>query len=278
MDYVELKVKVEPTNQQVNEVLIAQLAELGFESFVENDIGFSAFIKVSDYSKEIEIIIKELIIPEDSKVSFQSERIADQNWNILWESNFEPIIVGNSCLIKASFHKDTPKFDYEIVIDPKMAFGTGHHQTTHLMIDAILSENFLGKEVLDMGCGTGILAILAEMRGAKKITAIDIDEWAFHSTIENVHLNNCNKIESFLGDVSLIKDKKFDIVIANINLNILLSDMSFYYNSLVPNGSLILSGILKSDIPAISEKANFLGLTHKHTSTRDEWVMMSFLK
>ncbi|MHC1704243.1 MAG: 50S ribosomal protein L11 methyltransferase [Tenuifilaceae bacterium] len=278
MDYIELKIKVEPSNQEVNEILIAQLAEIGFESFTEEENGFGAFIKAIDFNETISKSIKELIIPEGSKVTFLSEKIPDQNWNVLWESNFEPIIVDNRCLVRASFHQNTPKLDYEIIIDPKMAFGTGHHQTTHLMIDAIIKEDFSDKTVLDMGCGTGVLAILAEMKGAKKVTAIDIDEWAYRSTDENIILNNCKKIDPYLGDVSLIKEKKFDIVLANINLNILISDMKFYYNSLLPSGTLIVSGILKKDIPAIIQKSTELGLSHLDTITRDEWVMISFRK
>lgn len=278
MDYIELKVQVEPSNQLANEVLIAQLAEIGFESFTENTTGLSAFIKISEYSDAISAKIQELILPENTRVTFQTEKIDDQNWNAIWESNFDPIIVNDRCIVRASFHKNTPELEYEIIIDPKMAFGTGHHQTTHLMIEAVLNEDFSGKKVLDMGCGTGVLAILAEMRGAKAITAIDIDEWAFQSTVENVELNHCENIDAFLGDVNLIKNKKFDIILANINLNILISDMGFYYNSLLSEGKIIFSGILKSDIPTIEQKAKKLGLSHIATSTRDEWVMISFQK
>ncbi len=278
MDYIELKVQVKPSDSQVNEVLIAQLAEAGFESFTEDDNGLNAYIKAVDYSDEIKEKLKDLIIPEGTQVSYQINKIKDQNWNAQWESNFEPIIVDNRCLVRASFHKDAPKLDYEIIIDPKMAFGTGHHQTTYLMIEAILNDDFTGKIVLDMGCGTGVLAILAEMKDAKAITAIDIDEWAYRNTIENIKINGCKRIEPLCGDVRLIAGKKFDVILANINRNILLSDITHYTESMIKNGKLILSGILKVDIEIITQNAISSGLTHLSTSTRDEWVTMSFIK
>jgi len=278
MDYIELKVQVKPSDQQVNEVLIAQLAEVGFESFTEDDNGLNAYIKAVDYSDEIKEKLKEFIIPEGTQISYQINKIKDQNWNAQWESNFEPIIVDNRCLVRASFHKDSPKLDYEIIIDPKMAFGTGHHQTTYLMIEAILNDDFKDKVVLDMGCGTGVLAILAEMKDAKAITAIDIDEWAYRNTIENIKINGCKRIKPLCGDVRLIAGKKFDVILANINRNILLSDITHYTESMIKNGKLILSGILKVDIEIITQNAISSGLTHLSTSTRDEWVTMSFIK
>ena len=278
MDYIELKVQVKPSDQQVNEVLIAQLAEVGFESFTEDDNGLNAYIKAVDYSDEIKEKLKEFIIPEGTQISYQVNKIRDQNWNAQWESNFEPIIVDNRCLVRASFHKDSPKLDYEIIIDPKMAFGTGHHQTTYLMIEAILNDDFKDKVVLDMGCGTGVLAILAEMKDAKAITAIDIDEWAYRNTIENIKINGCKRIKPLCGDVRLIAGKKFDVILANINRNILLSDITHYTESMIKNGKLILSGILKVDIEIITQNAISSGLTHLSTSTRDEWVTMSFIK
>lgn len=278
MDYIELKIKVEPSNQESNEIIIAQLADLGFESFTESDSGLSAFIKASDYSLDTEAKLKGINLIEGTHISYQTERIADQNWNAQWESNFEPIIVDNRCLVKASFHKCMPNIEYEIIIDPKMSFGTGHHQTTHLMIETMLYSDLSSKAVLDMGCGTGVLAILAEMKGAKSVTAIDIDDWAYQNTIENIKVNNCKRIEPFCGNVKLIEDKKFDIILANINLNILLSDMKYYVKSLLPNGKLILSGILKGDIDIIKQKTNVCGLNHLSTATRDEWVRISFQK
>ncbi len=278
MDYIELKIELEPANQETNEIIIAQLAELGFESFTDYENGFNAYIKITDFSDEVAAKINELFVPDGTQISHQTERIKDQNWNAQWESSFEPINVDNRCLVRASFHKNIPKLEYDIIIDPKMAFGTGHHQTTYLMIEQILNADLKDKVVLDMGCGTGVLAILAEMKGAKSITAIDIDEWAYQNTIENIQVNECSRIVPHCGDVRLIEGMEFDVILANINRNILLSDMKHYNDSLSLDGILIISGILKIDIDAIMNNAVDLGLKHQSTSTRDEWVTMSFLK
>lgn len=278
MDYIELRLEVNPSNQEVNEIIIAQLAEIGFESFTEHENGLNAYIKAPEFNTEIIDKIKELFLPDGTSLTHQIKRIKGENWNAKWESDFEPIIVDNRCLIKASFHTIASKYEYEIIIDPKMSFGTGHHQTTHLMIEAILNDEFTNKTVLDMGCGTGVLAILAEMRGAKAVTAIDIDDWAYQNSLENIQVNGCKNIEALCGNVKLINGKTFDIILANINLNILLSDVKHYVRSLMPNGKLILSGILKSDIETIKQNANENKLAHISTTTRDEWVTMSFQK
>jgi len=278
MDYIEVKIQTLPPSKEINEILIAQLADMGFESFAEDDFGVNAYIKAPDFSDDIISRFDELFLPEDTKISYKVEKIKAQNWNAKWESDFEPIIVDDRCLVRASFHSGIPELEYDIIIDPKMAFGTGHHQTTHLMIEAILNADLTNKIVLDMGCGTGVLAILAEMKGAKKITAIDIDEWAYRNTLENIEINGCQKIEALCGDVKLIEGLGFDIILANINLNILLSDIKNYTESLLKGGLLIISGILKHDINAIKLNAADSGLTHISTSTRDEWVTMSFEK
>lgn len=278
MDYIELKIEVKPSNQEANEIIIAQLAEFGFESFTENDKGLYAYIKSPDYTSALDDKLKDILLPEGTSIAYQINRIKGENWNAKWESDFEPIFVNNRCLVKASFHKNLPEFEYEIIIDPKMSFGTGHHQTTHLMIEAILNEDFTNKTVLDMGCGTGVLAILAEKRGAKSVLAIDIDDWAYQNSLENIQVNGCNKIKAVCGDVNVIQGKSFEIILANINRNILLSDIKHYVKSLSSNGKLIISGILKSDIEVIQQNTNENGLSHLTTSTRDEWVTMSFQK
>ncbi len=278
MDYIELKIEIEPYSQDASEIVVAQLAEMGFESFSDNEPGLCAYIKAPDYSIEKESFLKELFLPEGVKIKYHIERIKGENWNAKWESDFEPIVVNGRCLVRASFHRGMPDIDYEIIIDPKMSFGTGHHQTTHLMIEAILNDDFTNKSVLDMGCGTAVLAILAEMRGAKAVTAIDNDEWAYNNSLENLEVNRCKRIETICGDARQIEGKSYDIILANINLNILLSDIPQYVKSLNPKGKLILSGILKSNIDAIQRKASEFGLSHLKTATRDEWVMISFLK
>ena len=278
MDYIEARIKVLPASKETNEILIAQLADIGFESFTEDDDGLNAYIKKSEHSDEIIDKLDALFLPHETKIIYQINKIEDQNWNAKWESSFDPIFVADKCVIRASFHKDMPKYDYDIIIDPKMAFGTGHHQTTHLMIEAILNNDFTNKIVLDMGCGTGVLAFLAEMKGAKTITAVDIDEWSYNNTIENSQINGCKRIEPLCGDVRLIEGMTFDIILANINRNILLSDMKHYNQALINGGLLIISGILKGDIEIIQQNASQIGLIHISTSTRDEWVSITYSK
>lgn len=275
MSYTELVISVNPPSQETNSILIAQLSELGFESFMEDDKGFRAYIKsIKDFSAEQ--AINSLFLPEGVSISFEVNSIADKNWNEVWESNFEPILVDNKCLVRASFHTNFPKTDYEIIIDPKMSFGTGHHQTTHLMINALLNTDVTGLTVLDMGCGTGVLAILAEMKDAAKIVAIDNDEWAYRNSLENVAENKCTRTEVLLGDAALLEGKKFDLIIANINLNILLNDLSTYKSSLNPNGKLFMSGILRTDVDTLIQASQKLGLKHSETHYRDDWAMVSF--
>lgn len=278
MDYIELKIEAKPPSQEVNEIIIAQLADFGFESFTDNENELCAYIKANDYTMEVESMVKNLTMPEGVKFTFQINRIKGENWNAKWESDFEPIVVNGRCLVRASFHRGMPDIEYDIIIDPKMSFGTGHHQTTHLMIEAILNDDFANKTVLDMGCGTAVLAILAEMRGAKAVIAIDNDEWAYNNSLENIEINKCKYIEAICGDAKQIEGKLFDTILANINLNILLKDIPNYVKSLNPKGKLILSGILKSNIEAIQKRASEFGLSHLNTATRDEWVMMSFQK
>jgi len=277
MSYTELVISVTPPSEETNSILIAQLSELGFESFMEDDKGFRAYIKSNkDFSAEQ--AIDSLFLPEGVSINFEVNSIADKNWNEVWESNFEPILVDNKCLVRASFHTNFPKTNYEIVIDPKMSFGTGHHQTTHLMINALLNTDVAGLTVLDMGCGTGVLAILAEMKGAAKVVAIDNDEWAYRNSLENVAENNCTKTEVLLGDATLLAGKHFDLIIANINLNILLNDLSTYKSSLNVNGKLFMSGILRSDVSTLIQASEKLGLKHQETFYRDDWAMVSFSK
>ncbi len=278
MDYIELKIEIEPYSQDTNDIVVAQLADMGFESFADTETGLCAYIKAPDYTMEKESMLKDLLLPEGVKIKHQIDRIKGENWNAKWESDFEPIVVDARCMVRASFHRPISGMEYDIVIDPKMSFGTGHHQTTHLMIQAILNNDFTSKIVLDMGCGTGVLAILAEMRGAKSVTAIDNDEWAYNNSLENIEVNKCKRVEAICGDAKQIEGKLFDIILANINLNILLNDIPHYVKSLNPKGTLILSGILKSNIQAIQKRATEFGLSHLNTSTRDEWVMMSFQK
>ncbi|MDR6300686.1 50S ribosomal protein L11 methyltransferase [Mesonia maritima] len=267
--------KVNPL-QPATEILIAQLNEVGFESFVETEEGLQAFILSSVYK---EGLLEEIQIlkSEEFEIEFTSEDIEQVNWNSEWEKNFTPILVAENCQVRAPFH---PKLDteFDIVIEPKMSFGTGHHATTHMMIQHILNEDWNEKSVLDMGCGTGVLAILTAMKGAKPVEAIDIDNWCYLNTLENIERNNCLDISVYEGDVSLLKGKNFDAIIANINRNILLNDMESYNDSLNNNGSLFLSGFYKDDLPVILEACEKLDLKYESHLERENWVAVKFVK
>ncbi len=277
MDYAQVKVDIVPYSQQEVDITIALLAELDFESFVETESGFNAYIP-SRQLENIDLNAFFANLPNKAKLSFCVTTIKSQNWNKQWESNFEPIAVENLCRIMAPFHQSEEGYEMEITIEPKMAFGTGHHQTTWLMIKELFTLDLKNKTVLDMGCGTGILAIVAEKLGASRITAIDIDTWAFENTIENIQANGCIRIEPFLGSSSLLVNQFFDVILANINLNILLNDIPIYTKSLTSKGILLLSGILLDDIPQIKEVAKKSGLILFSKSIKDNWVALGFLK
>jgi ribosomal protein L11 methyltransferase len=278
MDYNKITINITPFQEWLRDVLTAQLGEIGFNSFVETEAGFEAFIPVKDFSNEnMNLVLT--AFKDDFTFSVISEIIPDQNWNEVWEKNyFKPLVISNECVIRAPFHTDYPQAKYEIIIEPNMAFGTGNHETTSLVIETILDETFTGKSVLDMGCGTGILGILASMKGAKEITAIDIDEWSFKGTKENAALNNIQNINVRLGDASLLGNEKFDVIFANIHKNVLLNDMQAYFNVLLQNGILIMSGFYSEDIREIKLKAEKLGLKDIGFKTKNNWVAYSFQK
>ncbi|MBT8265113.1 MAG: 50S ribosomal protein L11 methyltransferase [Bacteroidia bacterium] len=272
--YIGYSFKVEP-RQPGNEILIAELGFAGFESFVETPEGVSAYIQKIDWNEDILSDIQ-ILRSEEFKISYTFETIEQVNWNAEWEKSFEPIIVDQLCAVRAPFHE---KFDtqYDIIIEPKMSFGTGHHETTHMMIQLILNTDLSNKSILDMGCGTGVLAILAEQKGGLPIDAIDIDNWCYLNSLENVERNNCNHITVYEGDASLIELKKYDVIIANINRNTLLKDLPKYAKSLKQKGTLLLSGFYDSDIPVIEEKCNALMLNLHEKLERNSWVALKFL-
>lgn len=259
-----------------SEILIAELGEKAFESFIETETGISAFVQKDLWDTNILEDIQILSNPE-FKIEYTFEEIEQVNWNEEWEKNFEPIDVDGKCHVRAPFHEKTSA-EYDIVIEPKMSFGTGHHETTHMMIQHILETDFTDKKTLDMGCGTAILAILAEMKGAQPIDAIDIDNWCYLNSIENAERNNCKHISVYEGDASLLDGKKYDIIIANINRNILLNDMQQYVDCLNENGTLFLSGFYTEDIPVISESCTSKGLTYVKQFERNNWVALKFEK
>ena len=272
--YIAYDFNVSP-KEPATEMLIAQLGYVGFESFVEQDYGVTAYIQKQEWnSKILEDVF--MLHSNEFNITFEHNEIAQTNWNEEWEKNFNPIQVDDLVSIRAPFHTN-PSLQFDIVIEPKMSFGTGHHETTHMMVQHLLALDLDTKKVLDMGCGTGILAIFAEMKGAKPIDAIDIDSWCYENSLENIQRNNCNHITVYEGDASLLKEK-YDVIIANINRNILLSDMKTYTDCLNENGVLLLSGFYKEDIVIIEDEVTKYGLTFETMIQRNNWVALKYVK
>ena len=259
-----------------SEILVAELGELPFESFVESEFGLTAYIQKELWNATILDDLFVLQSPEFN-ISFTIEEIEQVNWNEEWEKNFEPIEVDRMCHVRAPFHPKTAA-KYDIVIEPKMSFGTGHHETTHMMIQHLLRLDVQGKKTLDMGCGTAILAILAEMKGAQPIDAIDIDNWCYLNSIENATRNNCQHITVYEGDASILVDQRYELIIANINRNILLADMQAYANCLVSGGTLLLSGFYVEDIPFLEASCTENGMQFVSQLQRNNWVSLEFEK
>ncbi len=279
MNYISYTFDIISKNLKIQtaiEILIAELGAVGFESFTENDNGVIAYIQKNDWHDNILDDIQ-LLQSEEVTISYNVEEIEQVNWNSEWEKNFEPIQVDGLVSIRAPFHEN-PNLKYDIVIEPKMSFGTGHHETTHLMIQHLMDMDLTGKSVLDMGCGTGILAILAEMKGASKLDAIDIDTWCYENSLENVERNNCHHIQVFEGDASLLNGKKYDVIIANINRNILLQDIGAYVKSLNDNGTLLLSGFYTEDIPVILKETKTHNFKLEKQLERNNWVGLKLNK
>ncbi|MFD0760881.1 50S ribosomal protein L11 methyltransferase [Lutibacter aestuarii] len=262
--------------EPATEILIAQLGFAGFESFVENEDGVTAYIQENDWNEQILNTIQ-ILNSEEFNFTIKEEVIEQTNWNSEWEKNFNPIQVDGKVSVRAPFHEN-PNLEFDIVIEPKMSFGTGHHETTHMMIQHLLSLDLANKKVLDMGCGTGILAIFAEMKGAKPIDAIDIDTWCYENSLENVQRNNCKHITVFEGDATLLINKKYDVIIANINRNILLNDMQAYMNCLNKDGIILFSGFYKEDIPIIDAEVSKYQLKLDTVIERNNWVALKYLK
>lgn len=278
MNYTGCFFKIDKASLEMQtaiDILIAELGQVGFESFTENPDGVEAYIKKNDWNASL-LDDVQILQSEEVTFSYDVKEIEQVNWNQEWENNFEPIVVDDQVSIRAPFHKN-PGLPYDIVIEPKMSFGTGHHETTHLMIQHLLDLDLQNKKVLDMGCGTGILAIFAEMKGAGPIDAIDIDNWCYENSLENVERNNCSAISVFEGDSSLLKSDSYDVIIANINRNILLQDMAIYADSLKENGILLLSGFYTEDIEKINESATSNGLKQEKKLVRNNWVGLKYV-
>ncbi|HEY4324969.1 MAG TPA: 50S ribosomal protein L11 methyltransferase [Mucilaginibacter sp.] len=278
MNYYELLFTTLPTEDYQQDLLINALGEIGFDTFEEVDFGFKAYVPSDGFDQAT---VDETLSPFKNMLSFTYEviLIPQKNWNEVWESNFEPIEIGNKIFVRATFHRPRPEFPYEIVIDPKMAFGTGHHQTTSMMLELMLGDDFKNKKVLDMGCGTGILAIMAAKLGATEITAIDYDPVCYSSTIENSQLNNASNIKALCGSKEVIPEEQFDIILANINRNILLDQLQCYNEALKPGGIIYLSGFYKEpDLEIIKEAAEKNELKYAGHKKNKDWVAARFIK
>ena len=279
MKYFEVTFTNQPCNETVNDVVSALAGEIGFESFVEWENGVQAYIQQSLFDEgALKEMVENFPLP-DVQITYTITEAEDKDWNEEWEKNFfQPIVIGDRCCIHSTFHKDTPKTEYEILINPQMAFGTGHHETTTSIICELLDADLQGKSVLDMGCGTSILAILASMRGADPVTAIDIDDWCVNNSRDNIELNRISNITVELGDANLLKGRKpFDVIIANINRNILLADMAQYAACMHSGSELFMSGFYVQDIPAIQEKAESLGMEFVHHREKNNWAAVKFI-
>ncbi|WP_242121463.1 50S ribosomal protein L11 methyltransferase [Aestuariivivens sediminicola] len=274
MLYLEYHFNVRPIQPGV-EILIAELGFAGFESFVETEDGLMAYIKKEGWDDAVLEDIQ-ILKSDEFKITHTVKEILQTNWNAEWEKNFDPITVENRCAVRAPFHPKTD-VEYDIVIAPKMSFGTGHHETTYMMLQQILSNDFKNKTVLDMGCGTGVLAILAEKKGAHMIDAVDYDNWCVINSAENIELNSCKHITVIEGDASVLKDKSYDIILANINRNILLRDIETYVSCLNENGMLFLSGFYRDDISAIQRECDKHVLKFEEKLERNNWVSLKFI-
>ena len=272
--YISYTFIVNP-KEPATEILIAELGFAGFESFVENENGVIAYIQQEDWDEHMLDDIN-ILRSDDFSITYKKDVIEQTNWNKEWEQNFNPIQVDGQVSIRAPFH-DNPNLRYDIIIEPKMSFGTGHHETTHMMIQHLIHLDLDNKKVLDMGCGTGILAIFAEMKGAKPIDAVDIDSWCYENSIENCERNHCNHINVYEGDASLLKNNKYDLIIANINRNILLKDIQIYSSCLNDKGVLLLSGFYKDDIPIIDAETSKYKLLLEKTIERNNWAALKYV-
>lgn len=276
MAYIEVLFSLtDNTDQQ--EILTAELAEIGFESFLEDETFFRAYCPEESYSQDK---LTE-VLNQQGFENFQKpavKLIPDENWNANWESSYNDVVIDGICRIRAPFHEPNPNLKFDLLIEPKMSFGTAHHETTAQMISLLLKADVKQKSVLDMGCGTAVLAVLACKMGAQAIVAIDNDSWAYENALENVKLNNCKAIEVIKGDASALGNQKFDLIIANINRNILLADMSAYAETMPVGATLFLSGFYTEDLPEIRKSAEKLNLQYETHTVKNNWVAAAFIK
>jgi len=271
MTTLEISIELPIINNNIDEIIVAVLSEIGFEGFFNDETSLKAYIEENKFDKEQ---FESLIFQYLPQTHYTITPLSSRNWNEQWEKSYEVVIIDERCIIKAPFHQIEKKYPLEIIINPKMAFGTGHHQTTQLIIEQLFKLNLKDKSIIDAGCGSGVLSIAAEKLGASHIVAFDIDEWSVQNTIENIKLNQCQRILVQQGTIEDIKPQPAHIILANINRNILLNEMNRYKQCLTPDGLLIMSGFMKPDIDVLIQKAQFEGLTHLNTYHKDEWFCL----
>jgi len=274
-DFTCFQFSLDPTDPW-RDLLISDLGELGFDTFEETESGFKAY---SDRSVDDEVIAKSINeYKGNCQIAFEKEVIPEENWNRKWEESFEPVIVEGKCILRADFHEVKEKYPYEIILNPKMSFGTGHHSTTYLMIKRMLNYDASGLKVLDMGSGTGVLAILASKMGAHEILAIDNDDWAFENSLENLRNNSTENVNVEKGSSELLEGRAFNIILANINKNVLLEDLVKYARALMDGGKLLISGFYENDIKDLQKNAESIGLTFNQSDTLNKWAAIEFIK
>ena len=266
-----------PENENLKDMFMELLGSIGFDSFMDTDDGFEAYCQEPALNEEELNDIMQMEQFANVKL-LKKELIPDQDWNATWEASYEPVIINEFCRIRAPFHKVEGSYKYDLIIEPKMSFGTAHHETTSQIIELMLQSDFSGLNLLDMGSGTGVLAILAKKLGSATTVAIDNDEWAYRNALDNIRLNDENDIVVELGDATSLNDRQFDVILANINRNILLRDMKEYVKCLVNGGKIFFSGFYEEDLVLITKEAERLGLTYSNHVTKNNWTAAVFVK
>lgn len=276
MSYTEVTLNIAGVPEVTMELLPYLLEESGYEGFHSTADNMYAYIKTTLFDPaRLRQILNNQSLPD---TGFSAQIVPDKNWNEEWEKNFEPVVVSEKCLIRAPFHDMPVHYPYEIIIEPKMSFGTGHHATTTLMVQELFDSDIAGKSLLDAGCGTGILAILSEKLGASNITAVDTDEWSYRNTMENIDINKCRQIEVVLGDAAAISSQLYDVILANINLNVLKASLGNFFRILKPGGTLIMSGILSGDVSALQHESEMQGFVFEKSRLIENWAVVRFKK
>jgi len=274
MDFIQVSLHA---SADLTDILTAELSQVGYDTFMETDTGLCAYITEAQFSEAALQEVLQKYHPAAGEINYVLEHIEQKNWNEEWEKNFEPLVIAGICSVRASFHPKPENLPYDIVINPKMSFGTGHHETTTLMIENQLEVDHKGKRVLDMGCGTAILAIMACKLGATEVVAVDIEDWTVENARENAELNGFPEIDVRLGDVqAIVGETPFEVILANINRNVLLADLPAYTEVLAPGGTLIMSGFYTQDLNLIREKAQLCGLSYISVREKNNWISVVF--